>query len=124
MEYEFRRNTLTGTVMASFSMDHEALGFWLVEELGECTDKYAEICQVVAQLQSNQLLHWRMVGKALSLELDSEQARIFANELENGEEFELEYAMSLYDGESEAYCGLEDFQSALDSWHTFLNETH
>ena len=28
MEYEFRRNTLTGTVLANFSMDHEALGFW------------------------------------------------------------------------------------------------
>ena len=83
MEYEFRRNTLTGTVMASFSMDHEALGFWFVEELGESAEKYAEICQVVAKLQSNQLINWRLVGKALSIELDSEQARVFANELEN-----------------------------------------
>ncbi|MBW8183362.1 YacL family protein [Shewanella nanhaiensis] len=124
MEYEFRRNTLTGTVMANFSMDHEALGFWFAEELGECAEKYNEICQVVAKLQSNQLIHWRMVGKALSLELDAEQARIFANELENGEEFELEDAMSLYNGESEAYCGLEDFQAALESWHVFLTETH
>ena len=110
MEYEFRRNTLTGTVLASFSMDHEALGFWFAEELGECPEKYTEICQIVAKLQSNQLIHWRLVGKALSLELDSEQARVFANELESGEEFELEDAMSLYDGESEAFCGLEDFQ--------------
>ncbi|GGJ03708.1 UPF0231 protein [Shewanella hanedai] len=124
MEYEFRRNTLTGTVMASFSMDHEALGFWFVEELGESAEKYAEICQVVAKLQSNQLINWRLVGKALSIELDSEQARVFANELENGEEFELEYAMSLYDGESEAYCGLEDFQSVLENWHLFLTEKH
>ncbi len=123
MEYEFRRNTLTGTVLATFSMDHEALGFWFAEELGEDTDKYVEICQVIAQLQSRRLPQWRWIGKALSLELDGEQARVFANELENGEEVEFEESMSLYDGESEAFCGLEDFYDALVKWRKFLDET-
>ncbi|NRD72581.1 YacL family protein [Shewanella sp. VB17] len=124
MEYEFRRNTLTGTVLANFSMGHEALGFWFAEELGENEEKYDKIYQIVVKLQSNQLIHWCLVGKALSIELDTEQVRIFANELENGEVCELEDAMSFYDGESEAFCGLEDFLSALQSWHSFLNENH
>ncbi len=123
MEYEFRRNTLTGTVLATFSMDHEALGFWFVEELGEDTDKYVEICQVIAQLQASRLTQWRWVGKALSIELDGEQARVFANELENDEELEFEESMSLYDGESEAFCGLEDFYDVLVKWREFLDET-
>jgi len=123
MEYEFRRNTLTGTVLATFSMDHEALGFWFAEEIGEDTDKYVEICQVIAQLQSSRLSQWRWIGKALSLELDGEQARVFANELENGEELEFEESMSLYDGESEAFCGLEDFHDTLVKWREFLDET-
>ncbi|ABV35539.1 uncharacterized conserved protein UCP006287 [Shewanella sediminis HAW-EB3] len=123
MEYEFRRNTLTGTVLATFSMDHEALGFWFAEELGEDTDKYVEICQVIAQLQSSRLPQWRWVGKALSIELDGEQARVFANELENGEELEFEESLSLYDGESEAFCGLEDFYDVLVKWREFLDET-
>jgi len=123
MEYEFRRNTLTGTVLASFSMDHEVLGFWFAEELGEDTDKYVEICQMVAQLQSSRLSQWSWVGKALSLELDGEQARVFANELENDEKVECEESMSLYDGESEAFCGLEDFYDALVKWRKFLDET-
>lgn len=123
MEYEFRRNTLTGTVLATFSMDHEALGFWFAEEIGEDTDKYVEICQVIAQLQSSRLSQWRWIGKALSLELDGEQARVFANELENGEELEFEESMSLYDGESEAFCGLEDFHDAIVKWREFLDET-
>jgi uncharacterized protein YacL (UPF0231 family) len=122
MEYEFQRNTLTGTLLANFSMDQEALGFWLVEELGECTEKYEEICQVITKLQFNQLSEWRSVGKALSIELDSEQVRVYANDLESGEEFELEDAMSLYDGESEAICGLQDFHVALKSWHAFIDE--
>lgn len=122
MEYEFRRNTLTGTVFANFSMDHEALGFWFVEELGESEGKYNKICQIVDKLQSNELMNWCVVGKALSIELDTEQVRIFANELENGQKCELEDAMSFYDGESEAFCGLEDFLSALQSWNSFVNE--
>jgi len=67
MEYEFQRNTLTGTLVANFSMDQEALGFWLVEELGECVAKYQELCQVITKLQINQLTEWRSVGQALSI---------------------------------------------------------
>tara|TARA_R110001583_G_scaffold6774_11_gene34079 strand:- start:6989 stop:7363 length:375 start_codon:yes stop_codon:yes gene_type:complete len=122
MEYEFQRNTLTGNLLADFSMGQEVLGFWFVEELGECSEKYEEICQVIAKLQFNQLEHWHMTGKALSIELDGEQVRVFTNELESGEEFELEDAMSLYDGESEAICGLEDFHVALQSWRVFIDD--
>lgn len=124
MEYEFRRNTLTGTLLADFGMDQEALGLWFVEELGESAEQYEEICQVITKLRFNQLIHWRRVGKALSIELDGEQVRVFANELESGEEFELEDAMSLYDGESEALCGLEDFHVALESWRVFIDESY
>ena len=122
MEYEFQRNTLTGALLADFSMGQEVLGFWFVEELGECSEKYEEICQVIAKLQFNQMKQRRMTGKALSIELDGEQVRVFANELESGEEFELEDAMSLYDGESEVFCGLEDFHVVLQSWHVFIDD--
>lgn len=123
MEYEFQRNTLTGTIVAEFSMGQEALGFWFIEELGECLEKYEAICQGIAKLQSNQLKHWRMVGKALSIELDGDQVRVFANELDSGEEVELEDALSLYDGESEAFCGLADFHVVLQSWREFLSDS-
>ena len=122
MDYEFRRNTLTGSFVAEFSMGQEALGFWFVEELGECLEKYEAVCQGIAKLQSNQLKHWRLVGKALSIELDDEQVRVFANELDSGEEVELEDALSLYDGESEAFCGLADFHLALQSWREFIDD--
>jgi len=124
MEYEFRRNTLTGKLVADFSMGQEALGFWFVEELGGCDEKYAEICQVIAKLQFNQLTNWRWVGKALSIEIDREEVRVFANELESGEEFELEDALSLYDGESEAFCGIADFHVVLESWRVFIDESY
>ncbi|SQH75494.1 conserved protein of unknown function [Shewanella benthica] len=123
MEYEFRRNTMTGTVIADFSMDHEVLGFWFVEELGECQDKFNELKLIIEQLQVGSLIERRWLGKALSLELDREQVRVFANELDDGLDHQFEDGMSLYNGESEAFCGLEDFQSALLSWREFLDET-
>ncbi len=122
MEYEFQRNTLTGALVADFSVGQEVLGFWFVEELGECSEKYDAICQSIEQLQLNQLKNWQLVGKALSIELDGEEVRVFANDLENGEEVELEEALSLYDGESETFCGLEDFRVALESWRVFLTD--
>ncbi|NQY27562.1 MAG: YacL family protein [Piscirickettsiaceae bacterium] len=124
MDYEFQRNSLTGTFVAEFSMGQEALGFWFVEELGECLEKYEAICQGIAKLQSNQLKHWRLVGKALSIELDDEEVRVFANELDSGEEVELEDGLSLYDGESEAFCGLADFHLALQSWREFIDDDY
>ena len=32
MDYEFQQN-VTGNVIARFSMDHEAIGYWLNEEI-------------------------------------------------------------------------------------------
>jgi len=122
MEYEFQRDNVTGTLLANFSMDQAALGLWFVEELGEGIEKYEEICQVIAKLQLNELTDWRREGQALSIELDTEQVRVFANELESEEEFELDDELSLYDGELEAFCGLEDFHIALQSWRVFIDE--
>ena len=122
MEYEFQRNTLTGALVADFSVGQEVLGFWFVEELGVCLEKYEAICQVIAKLQLNHLKHWHMVGKELSIELDGEEVRVFANELESDEDVELEEALSLYDGESEAFCGLADFHLVLQSWRVFIDD--
>ncbi|OUR73522.1 hypothetical protein A9Q78_03795 [Methylophaga sp. 41_12_T18] len=122
MDYEFQRDTLTGVLVANFSMDQAALGIWFVEELGESQEKSEELSQVITKLQLNQLTTWRSAGNALSIELDRDEVRVFANALESDEEFELEEATSLYDGESEAFCGLDDFLVALESWRAFIDD--
>jgi len=124
MEYEFQRNNSTGTLVANFSMGQEILGFWFVEELGESTEKYDAIGQAIIQLQSNDLKQWRMAGRELSIELDAEEVRVFANEIDGDEDVELDEALSIYDGESEAFCGLADFQLVLESWREFINDKY
>lgn len=122
MEYEFRRNSLTGTYLAIFSMDHEVLGQWFSEELGSELAKVQQVLAVIKDLQADKLTSWRLVGNDFTLELEREQARVFANSLGFEQEYELEEAMSLYDAESEAYCGLEDLEQALLSWYQFVQK--
>lgn len=123
MEYEFRRNTLNGTVIATFSMDHEVMGRWFTEELASRANAIDDILAAMQQLRASKINHWRLVGDELSLELDAEQARVYANVIDFEEDYELEEAMSLYDAESQAFCGLEDFEQVLLSWQTFLQQT-
>ncbi|MCG9737902.1 YacL family protein [Shewanella insulae] len=123
MEYEFRRNTLTGTLVAQFTMDHEIMGLWFVDELGEDKVLIEQIASTIAALQQGRLTEQRFVGKGISLELDEEQARVFANVLEMDDDTALDESMSLYDGESQAFCGLEDFETALKSWQAFIEES-
>ncbi|MFV0596389.1 YacL family protein [Shewanella sp.] len=122
MEYEFRRNSLTGTYLASFSMDHEVLGQWFSEELGPELAKIQQVLDIIKEIQAGKRDSWRLIGGDLTLELDEEQARIYANALGFDQEYELEESMSLYDSESEAYCGLEDLEEALLSWYEFVQK--
>ena len=95
MEYEFRRNSLTGTFLASFSMDHEVLGQWFTEELGTELAKIQQVLSVIKEIQADKRGSWRLVGNDFTLELEREQARVFANTLGFEQEYELEEAMSL-----------------------------
>ena len=123
MEYEFRRNTLTGTLVAQFTMDHEIMGLWFVDELGEDKGLIGQVQEAIVALQQGKIREQRFIGQAVSIELDEEQVRVFANVLETDDDTPLDESMSLYDGESQAFCGLEDFEAALNSWQAFIDES-
>ncbi|MGI2174768.1 YacL family protein [Shewanella ulleungensis] len=122
MEYQFRRNRLEGTVFAEFSMDHEVLGRWFAEELGDDNSRANSILTQIILIKTGGKNHWRHVGADLTIDIDTEQVRVFANVIDFEEEHDLDEAMNLYDAESESYCGLEDFESVLQSWLAFINQ--
>ncbi|MCL1074273.1 YacL family protein [Shewanella dokdonensis] len=121
MEYEFRRNPITGLPLARFSMEHEVLGRWFSEELAEDKTLCEQLTTAIVALQQGKLQEWRWIGHDLTLEMDAEQVRVFANVLgydvpsDSAEE-----GLSFYDAESAADCGLEDFQAVLQSWCDYL----
>lgn len=63
-----------------------------------------------------------MQREDLAMVIDSEQVRVFVNAIDFDEDFELEESMSMYDAESESFCGLEDFETALKSWISFIKQ--
>ncbi|OAN16599.1 hypothetical protein A3K86_10570 [Photobacterium jeanii] len=119
MDYEFKKNTLEGSYHAIFSMGHEALGRWLVEEVGK---DFAKMDLVVAQISAlkNSPQEWRLIGDELTLSLQDNEALIQANFLFSEDDNELEEDLHLYDEESIAVCGIEDFSQVLDAWRAFV----
>ncbi|MDD1791964.1 YacL family protein [Enterovibrio makurazakiensis] len=120
MDYEFRRNTLDDSFHAELPMGHEALGRWLIDELG--TD-HAEIDNVLNHLQAvmAQGGEWNRAGKVFHLQLTQEEALVQANVLIEGYDEEMpENDLHTYEEESMSLCGPEDLAVLLEAWQDFI----
>ncbi|ARD23683.1 YacL family protein [Shewanella japonica] len=122
MEYEFRRNSLDGTVFAEFSMEHAILGRFFAEQLATDVNRCEAILAQIELIRASKKNEWLMQREDLAMVIDSEQVRVFVNAIDFDEDFELEESMSMYDAESESFCGLEDFETALKSWISFIKQ--
>ncbi len=120
MDYEFRRSLFDGGYSARFSMEHQVIGRWVIEELGSDSQLYQQVMTQLEAHQSNAQF-WQLKGKELTLLLEEKEVIIQANELFTQQEFDLEPHFELYDSESIAACGIEDFITMLHSWRAFLN---
>lgn len=120
MDYEFRCNTLDGSFRADFSMGHEAIGRWLIDELS--TDPLEidnVICQLKAVIEEGGL--WQRNGAFFNLQVSQEEALIQENIImEYIENEELEDNFHAYEQESISICGPEDLLSVLLAWKDFL----
>lgn len=120
MDFEFKKNTLDGSYRVVFSSGHEAIGHWLIEEIGTDLDKLDRIVQQIsAQRNINQ--EWRMIGQDWSLFLEQNEIHISSNHLLSIEEEVFNDDLSAYDEESESWCGIEDFEQVLHSWRAFIS---
>lgn len=106
-------------------MEHQVIGRWVIEELGSDSQLYQ---QVMTQLEAHQngAQFWQLKGKELTLLLEEKEVIIQANELFTQQafglepQFDLEPELELYDSESVAACGIEDFIAMLHSWQAFV----
>ncbi|MDN3681508.1 YacL family protein [Vibrio tapetis subsp. quintayensis] len=119
MDYDFKKNTLDGSYHVRFSMGHEVLGRWFIEELGKDKSKMELILAKLVSHKDN-AQEWRLVGEELTLVLQENEALVQANFLFATDDSELEDAMSFYDEESISVCGFEDLIQAITAWRTFI----
>ena len=119
MEYQFRRD-LAGKPEAHFSMNHEAMGIWVTEELGTNQHLLQKILDTIHRLSNKELWEYEYEGQDFHLVMTRSQAEIKAALLETDMYSEEMEDMDYYDNESSSHCGLNDFKTMLLSWKGYI----
>ncbi len=124
MEFEFRRD-MTGTLQASFSMGHEAIAAWLLEEVGSRLSVISELEPVITQLQAKDCWEYLRDGVEYHLKLTRTEAEVTSASVDFDCESDLESHfdndLDYYDEESRSTCGLDDFSAMLQEWKVFVS---
>jgi len=106
--------------IAEFSMGHEAIGSWFNDELGANQQRIEELVDIIEQLLSHRIQQRQVDGTEYQLRMNQEDVEVVALSLGLEVDEELPENTNLYDDESYAECGLEDFQQVLISWQEFI----
>ncbi|MEH0675509.1 YacL family protein [Vibrio scophthalmi] len=120
MEFEFIKNTLLGDVYVRSSMGHEVFGRWLQEEIGQDPVKLYSIDQLLASAKAAPQQEFILEGREISLTVQGDEVLVEENSLKHDFHLGAESEFELYESESRASCGLEDFEQLLDQWKSFL----
>ena len=119
MEYRFQRDYL-GNPVAQLSTEHEALGRWLNEELGQNTNKIKQLLCTVTELEQQKRLEFQLDGDDYRLFLTADSAEVKANLLDSEMMEDFHEDLDYYDCESSSQCGLDDFKHLISAWHDYL----
>ncbi|WP_298443698.1 YacL family protein [uncultured Ferrimonas sp.] len=117
MEFEFRRE-LGGIAQLELSMGHEALARFINDELATVAAINALRAQIAAGGFSEQV-PLRHEGREQTLTIAAGEVLVQDHLLHQHEQL-TDPDLELYDAESEACCGLDDFEHLLHCWGEFL----
>ncbi len=101
-------------------MGHEAMGTWFNDELGANQQRIEELVDIVDQLINRRIEQRLIEGTEYRLRMNQEDVEVVALSLGLEVDEELPENTNVYEDESHAECGLEDFQDALVSWQEFI----
>ncbi|GAA3919436.1 YacL family protein [Litoribacillus peritrichatus] len=133
MEYQFSSDYSSQPV-ATCSMDHEAFGHWLTEEMASDEKKVHHILSQIEALQAQKIDQFILKGSEYSLKLTQEDAVVgathvgfeaFNDELcavsDDSQDLGFEHdELALDDQQGTAMCGLEDFSDLIHAWLDFV----
>lgn len=120
MEFEFTKNTLLGEYRVSCNMEHQIVARWLQEEVGKDRTKIEQVYSLLEKVHQSPAKEWKLPGKEISLSIVGSEVTVEENTMSYGHDIEIDSEFDLYDSESTAECGLEDFESMLRQWCEFI----
>ncbi len=120
VEFEFTKNTFLGEYHVSCNMEHQIVARWLQEEIGKDRTKIEQVFSLLDQVHQSPAKEWKLMGKEISLTVLGSEVTVQENSLAYSHDIEFESEFALYDSESSAECGLEDFESMMRQWKAFI----
>ncbi|TAA45093.1 MULTISPECIES: YacL family protein [Corallincola] len=120
MDFQFSRDPITQLPIARLSMEQEALGQWLSEEVSTDQVLLVEIMRYAEQVRSRAIPQWQYVGREATLLLEDGAAEIFPNRNDDELEAIEDPSLELSDWNAVTSCGVEDFIHLLRSWQSYL----
>jgi len=120
MEFEFRKDFITGVATIQTEMNHEAFATWLEME-GQSVKWVELLIEKIEALQNREQNEYKLTGSEFDLFLTNAEAQITNHRLMEVNEEELSDDLSFYNAEIEACCGLEDFKNLIESWLEFIS---
>ncbi len=128
MEYHFTTD-FTSKPKAKCSMDHEAFGHWLTEEVSNKKDRITKLNEGIKNIELGVQKTFLLEGSDYALKLTREDAIISATDIgfqgfddliyDEDVDFEID-ELALDDQQGHAMCGLEDFKELISAWQDFI----
>lgn len=119
MEYQFVK-ALTGEYRVNCSMGHEVIGRWLEQEIYTDSESIKSLLEAIGQVKTEKRQEYSRLGKEISLSIYRDEVTVQENALANQDDTLQESEFDYYDCESDAGCGLEDFEQLILSWCDFI----
>jgi uncharacterized protein YacL (UPF0231 family) len=123
MEFEFRKNILLGEYYASFNMEHAVISRFLEDEVRSERTMIDQILQLLQLASQNDLAEQIWNGREISVKILDGEVTVFENALMHLNHNDFEDEFELYESESIATCGLNDFESMMIQWQKFVLES-
>jgi uncharacterized protein len=122
MDFEFIKNEFLGEYHAKFSLEHQVIGRWLVEEISSDRTNIEQVYLLLEQAYANPVKEQTLPGREITLTVLQGEVVIQENTLTQCIDRELDDDLSVYTSESQASCGLDDFSSMFDQWSEFTQK--
>ncbi|GAL10548.1 hypothetical protein JCM19233_1525 [Vibrio astriarenae] len=120
MDFEFKKNTLLGTYTVYCSMGHEAVAQWVESELGTQIARVDKHLELLAQARNNPFNEINVLGQGYNLSVYDNEVTVTAHTVQDDSSDWHDEELGSFSDETEAVCGLDDFESLLIQWREFV----
>lgn len=126
MDYHFERELGSNKPLARISLEHEGLGEFLSDEIGEDEVKLVQLLRALRPEAPAQP-EFSLMGRQWSLQITGDEVLLEPHHINQppdqaAERLLEDDAIDSIDGAAACSCGTDDFYHLLQAWHAFVRQ--